>query len=146
MAPYSKMQVWEGNRRGVVQFSSEDLIMRGSVLGVVVEDAPLVSLLWESLRDKLSSSSASISLLAPGVLSDLSPASIDANNGPISFSMTNPVTKSPKQISAQLLVGCNGANFSILKCLAINDSFPTDPPPYFPWDTATKAQCRNTPI
>ena len=44
--PYDRMQVWENNGPGILQFSNNDLLT-SPILGGIVEDASLVAALWE---------------------------------------------------------------------------------------------------
>lgn len=109
-AHYESMQVWEQDSPSLVLFHANDLDQTefsGSYLGAVIEDAPLVSSLWNELRQ-----ASSVKLLAERQVVDFS---TDGDSDLMQVTTKHSTNDDSKTSSLQtrLLVAADGANSQI---------------------------------
>lgn len=139
---YDSMQVWESDGPAVLSFDSRDLDLDhlatssedghdhevDKVLGAVVEDAPLVSALWDSLRDEKSN----VDLLGGVHLQSISASPTFDHDRPVTLTFTTNTSQTnntsysdstPSTITTNILVAADGANSFVRNTLS--PSFPT---------------------
>jgi ubiquinone biosynthesis UbiH/UbiF/VisC/COQ6 family hydroxylase len=113
-AYYDSMQVWEQDSPSLVVFDSNDLqgtqFQEGGYLGAVVEDEPLVSALWQELRQS-STDLLSETQIQKFTVDDnlVQVTTIPANSSDGDDSGT------PTTLSTRLLIAADGANSQIRK-------------------------------
>lgn len=111
LAPYKRMQVWESNGPATIHFSNKDIPngYRKKALGCVIEDAAIVSSLWETLHQQ----DNNIQFLCPGslerVLNPTESTGSGANN-PLCLRYKNTKSGDSHTISTNLLVAADGGN------------------------------------
>lgn len=139
VAFYDSMQIWESDGPATLHFTKEDLeavtseaeISLGrsdkidNVLGAVIEDEPLVSCLWDELREK-----EQVDLISPSAVKKIIPSSSSLSSN----SVSNPIEviyqiknkngeEEEHKLTTDLLIAADGAN-SIVRRLLGTGTFP----------------------
>lgn len=138
VAFYDSMQIWESDGPAILHFTKEDLEAvsaeavvslensdkTNDVLGAVIEDEPLVSCLWDELREK-----DQVDLISPSAVKKIIPSSSSSTHvcDPIEL-MYETKNKNGEEeehtLTADLLIAADGAN-SIVRRLIGAGTFPT---------------------
>lgn len=123
VAPYDRVQVWEDDGPAVLRFSAEDDLEHpdDDVLGVVVEDGPLVSALWESTRMVAATNDhddddEGVRLYCPYAVEEVRGAD-GAGAAPLTVTLRRADGEANGDdavtVTTSLLVGADGANSSV---------------------------------
>lgn len=144
VAYYDSMQVWESDGPAILHFTKEDLqaddsgcgsgsgsnsgpgpsSIRTDILGAVIEDSPMVSCIWDELRND-----DVVDLISPvSIQRIISPKNTNDDQVEVQFS-TNETsnddgtsTTTTKKISTNLLIAADGGNSFVRRSLG---TFPT---------------------
>eukprot|EP00978_Attheya_sp_CCMP212_P048112 scaffold474188_cov59-Attheya_sp.AAC.1 len=121
---YRKMQVWESDGPATLRFTHHDLesteFSSQNRLGAMVEDAPLVSALWDDLSQQ-----DNVDLISPALVQSVSapgPSSITGSSTPPPLATVTyqDSSKTNQTISTNLLVGADGGNSKVRQSLGMS--------------------------
>lgn len=141
IALYDSMQIWESDGPATLHFTKEDLstiekeqlsstsssAIENNILGAVIEDEPLVSCIWDELREKFNHN---VNLISPASVKQIvSPSSLilssqqkPAQCDPIQLTYQMNDSKEDYTLSADLLIAADGGNSMVRRMLG---TFPT---------------------
>lgn len=131
VAFYDSMQIWESDGPATLHFTQEDIESQGiegglvesNVLGAVIEDEPLVSCIWDDLREK-----GQVDLLSPSSVKSISSSCNPIKSQQPGYSDPVELTylandgKEEHKLTADLLIAADGANSIVRRLLG---TFPT---------------------
>ena len=118
LAYYDTMQVWESDGPAVLQFNHHDIDdtdkLNGDILGAVVEDEPMVSCLWDKMKNN-----SHIELISPTVIEKISApsASDDESKVEIMYKNAGNDNAESSNLTTNLLVAADGANSFVRRSL-----------------------------
>ena len=127
VAIYDSMQIWESDGPATLHFTKDDIGMGeesnevdskiNGVLGAVIEDEPIVSCLWDELRQN-----EQVELISPAAISQIvsTPNTPDGQCPPIELTYqlkTNDETSSEYSITTDLLVAADGSNSQVRRSI-----------------------------
>ena len=113
------MKIWESDGPATLHFTKEDVpSSKNGILGAVVEDEPLVSILWDEMRKD-----NHVELISPATLKHISipPKTGGKKDEPVQISYQEGETN--VDATADLLIAADGANSFVRRSLGI---FPTN--------------------
>ncbi len=122
VAYYDSMQVWESDGPAMLHFSHEDLHdgapsqtsgTETNILGAVVEDSPMVSAIWNELREE-----GAVDLNSPASIKRIIPPKNDDEKVEIVFDGDG----TERKTSTNLLIAADGGNSFVRRSLG---TFPT---------------------
>ena len=124
IAYYDSMQVWESDGPAVLQFNHDDLEHKiqiskrsgGDMLGAVVEDEPMVSCLWDKMRE------GNVDLISPAAIQKITPPVDKDDLSKVEIMYQCADADETKSISTNLLIAADGANSFVRRTLG---TFPT---------------------
>lgn len=117
IANYDAMQIWESDGPATLHFTSEDVQPSRKILGAVVEDEPLVSMLWDEMRQE-----KKVDLISPGTIKNITLPRLNNKDDPVKVCFQTLERENTISVTTDLLIAADGANSFVRRFLG---TFPT---------------------